>query len=270
MMVCTMAMASAVSVPGFGFSHLDEWIAVALKSGAIVTTSVPLYLASQKKWASGMRVAAGLARPDQHALRLVDGGHVVAGQVVAERHVGADGQVAHAGEGLGNHDAGDVGEAEERRERGALQDHLRAHGEGDRVGARLGGVLDDLVGDLADRLVPADPLPLALAALADPLHRVEHALLAVHVLGVADALLAAARTVVRRVLAGAAVLALLLLAPDDAVLDVDVEGAVAGAVDAPAAPDHPVPGPLAAHHVFPEPVHGRRRRPGPARRPACT
>ena len=38
--------------------------------------------------------------------------------------------------------------------------------------------------------------------------------------------------VVRRVFAGAAVLALLLLAPDDAVLDVDVPGAVAGAVDA--------------------------------------
>ena len=47
-------------MPGFGCSHFDEWIAVALKSGAIVTISVPLYFASQKKCASGMRVAAGL------------------------------------------------------------------------------------------------------------------------------------------------------------------------------------------------------------------
>ena len=61
MIVCTIAMASAVSVPGFGFSHFEEWMAVALKSGAIVTTSVPLYRASQKKCASGMRVAAGFA-----------------------------------------------------------------------------------------------------------------------------------------------------------------------------------------------------------------
>jgi len=61
MMVWTMAMARAVSVPGFGLSHLELWMAVALKSGEMVTTSVPLYLASQKKWASGMRVAAGFA-----------------------------------------------------------------------------------------------------------------------------------------------------------------------------------------------------------------
>ena len=61
MMVCTIAMARAVSVPGFGFSHFEEWIDVALKSGEMLTTSVPLYLASQKKWASGMRVTAGLA-----------------------------------------------------------------------------------------------------------------------------------------------------------------------------------------------------------------
>ena len=88
------------------------------------------------------------------------------------------------------------------------------------------------------------------APLTDPLHRVEDPLLAVHVLGVAQALLAAARTVVGRVLRPA-VLALLLLAPDDAVLHVDVEGAGAGAVRAVGAVGDPVPGPLAAHQVFP-------------------
>ncbi len=61
MMVCAIASASAVSVPGFGFSHFDAWIAEALNSGEMTTTSVPLYFASQKKCASGIRVAAGFA-----------------------------------------------------------------------------------------------------------------------------------------------------------------------------------------------------------------
>ena len=59
-MVCTIAIANAISLPGFGFSHLLACMALALKSGEIEMTSVPLYLASQKKWASGIRVTAGL------------------------------------------------------------------------------------------------------------------------------------------------------------------------------------------------------------------
>ncbi len=119
----------------------------------------------------------------------------------------------------------------------------------------------EAVGDLRRRLLPADALPLALAARALALQRVQHALLAVHVLRLAQPLLAAARAVVGRVVARAPVLALLLLAPDDAVLDVDVEGAVTGAVDAAAAAHDAVPGPLLPHQVFPAAVGpGERRR----------
>src|SRR5690606_35694755 len=107
----------------------------------------------------------------------------------------------------------------------------RAEIEADGARTVLHGIVDEAVGDIVHRLLPGDPLPAALAALARPLHRVEHALLAVHVLGMAQALLAAARAVVGRIL-GAAVLALLLLPPDDAVLHIDVEGAGAGAVGA--------------------------------------
>ena len=49
MMVSIIAIARAISVPGFGLSHLLACIAVALKSGEIEITSVPLYFASQKK-----------------------------------------------------------------------------------------------------------------------------------------------------------------------------------------------------------------------------
>ena len=41
-------MANAESVPGFGFNHKLECIAVGLKSGETEITCVPLYLASQK------------------------------------------------------------------------------------------------------------------------------------------------------------------------------------------------------------------------------
>ena len=50
-----------MSVPGLMLSHFEECIAVGVNSGAMVTTSVPLYFASQKKCASGMRVTAGFA-----------------------------------------------------------------------------------------------------------------------------------------------------------------------------------------------------------------
>ena len=55
-----MPIASAMSVPGFGLTHLLACIALGVNSGEMAMTSVPLYLASQKKWASGMRVTAGL------------------------------------------------------------------------------------------------------------------------------------------------------------------------------------------------------------------
>ena len=189
--------------------------------------------------------------PHQHALRLVHRGHGVAEVGDAGRHVEAGRQVADAGVELGHRDAGDVREAGERGVRGHLDRELRAAAQGDGVGAMLDRDLDELLGDLARRLIPGDALPLAFAALADPLHRVEHALLAVHVARVAQTLVAAARTVVGRVGgAGAFVLGLLLLAPHDAVPDVDVEGAGAGAVGAVGAVRDLVPGPLAAPDVL--------------------
>ena len=59
-MTSTIAIARAASVPGFGFSHKLECIAVGVNSGDIEITCVPLYFASQKKWASGILVTAGL------------------------------------------------------------------------------------------------------------------------------------------------------------------------------------------------------------------
>ena len=90
---------------------------MALKSGEIVTTSVPLYVASQKKCASGMRVTAGLHDPDEaDTCDLKTAAMLSPGRFVAERHVGAHRQVADAGEGFRHHDPGDVGKAEQRRE----------------------------------------------------------------------------------------------------------------------------------------------------------
>jgi hypothetical protein len=118
-------------------------------------------------------------------------------------------------------------------------------------GPVLQRVVDKPVGNLGRGLIPADALPLAFPAFADTLHRIEHALLAIHVLGVTQTLLAATGTIIGRIVARAAILALLLLAPDDAALYVNVHRAVAGAVQTAAAVDHLVPGPLLAHQVFP-------------------
>ncbi len=42
MIVCTIDIARAASVPGFGFNHLLACIAVGVNSGEIAMTSVPL------------------------------------------------------------------------------------------------------------------------------------------------------------------------------------------------------------------------------------
>ena len=107
-------------------------------------------------------------------------------------------------------------------------------------------VVDHRIGDLAERLIPGDALPLARAAWAHPLQRVLHAGGVVHALAEAAALLAAARVEVRHVRSDLRVVGRLLLAPDDPVLDVDVPGAV-GLVPA----VHPV---AAAHHLVPAPA----------------
>ena len=48
-------------MPGLGLTHRLECMAVGVNSGEMAITWVPLYFASQKKWASGRRVTAGLA-----------------------------------------------------------------------------------------------------------------------------------------------------------------------------------------------------------------
>ena len=91
-----------------------------------------------------------------------------------------------------------------------------------RLGPLLDGRIDDRVGDLAQRFVPADALPLARAALADALQGVGDARRRHLEVAVAGALLAAARIRVGNVLARAPVDGVLLLAPADAVLHEDV------------------------------------------------
>ncbi len=112
--------------------------------------------------------------------------------------------------------------------------------------------VDDGVGDLAERPVPGDPLPLALAALARPLQGVEDAVFGVQHLAPHGALLAPHGVHVGHALLHRGVCAGLFLAPDQSVLDVDPEGAVAGvAGNTVAAPEHVVPTPLLAVDVLP-------------------
>ena len=118
------------------------------------------------------------------------------------------------------------------------------------VPARL-HLVDDVVGDLGQRLVPANPLPLTLAALARATERVEHALVGVDVVGVAGPFLTASRIGVGEVVVDGRVVAGLFLSPDLPVLDVDVPRARPGAVDAVGRPGHGVPVPLLAVEIFP-------------------
>ncbi len=114
-----------------------------------------------------------------------------------------------------------------------------------------------MVGDLGQRLVPANPLPLTLAALARATERVEHALVGVDVVRVTGPFLAPARVRVGEALVERRVVAGLFLAPDLAVLDVDVPRARAGAVDAVGRAGDGVPVPLVAVEVLPVPIRIR-------------
>ena len=111
--------------------------------------------------------------------------------------------------------------------------------------------VDDPVGDLAQRLVPGDALPLALAPLSDPLQRLEDPLLVVVLLAPGGALLAAHRVHVGDARLDGGELAGLLLAHDLAVARVHAPGTAAGvAVHRVAAPRHAVPLPAFAVLVF--------------------
>jgi hypothetical protein len=102
------------------------------------------------------------------------------------------------------------------------------------------GLLDRVehgVGDLGERLVPRDALPLTLATFADAVHRVEQAFAPREKLAPRAPLLAAHRVHVRHALLDDRERAGLLLADDGAVLHIDAVRAVARvAVDRMAAP----------------------------------
>ena len=106
--------------------------------------------------------------------------------------------------------------------------------------------VDRPVGDVAERLFPAHPLPGAAAAFADPLERVAEPRGIVHARAVAGPLLAAAGVEVGHRLVGLGIVSRLLLAEDDTFLDVDVPAAAAlvEAVDEMGPLGDSVPGPF--------------------------
>jgi hypothetical protein len=173
----------------------------------------------------------------------------------------AVGHVAHAGPGIqqrGPH--GDV-PAQLGRRVGSVVAVRGAVVVDDGLGAGLERGVDTRVCDLVVGLLPADPLPLALAALAHALHRVEDARLAQVQIAVTRPFLAAPRVEVGYPLARGRIDRVLLFAPDDAVLHEEIEragGETVGAVVA--SLGHPVPLPLRAIDVGPVAVRDAPRR----------
>ena len=102
----------------------------------------------------------------------------------------------------------------------------------ERPRAVLRQCVHELVRDLAHGLIPGDALPLALAARARALERIEQAILFVHGLGVDRSLVAAAGIGVGDIRADLRILRELFLARHHAVLGEYAEGAVALAVRA--------------------------------------
>ena len=142
-----------------------------------------------------------IAVPDQAAFGFVNGRHRVTEQRYAGCHIDAGRQIADSGKGLRELDSRSSHEAPHGSKNRLLHGGLRTRALSNRRWAILDRVIDELVGDLVHRLVPADAFPLAFATLADALHRVQQALLAVHVLRVPQAFLAAAWAVIRHVIA---------------------------------------------------------------------
>jgi len=143
-----------------------------------------------------------------------------------------------------------VDEAAPRGERDRA--HRRDRGEAaDRVVLLVLDGVDDLLGDLGERLVPGDPLPLPLAALAGPTERVRDALVGVHVVAETRSLLTAPRVRIRERLVESGVVAGLLLAPHLPIPRVHLPRAAARAVDAVRRAGLPVPVPLLAVEVLP-------------------
>ncbi len=114
--------------------------------------------------------------------------------------------------------------------------------------------------DVAQRLVPAHPLPLAGATFSDAFERILQPVGIVHAQAVAPALLAAARVEVRDIGIGAGIGGRLFLAEHKAILyiDVPVAAALIPAVDVVGALGDLVPRPLLPEHVLPAAIVRQR------------
>ena len=177
---------------------------------------------------------------------------------LSKGEVDAARQVTDARQELRNGDAGDIREASEATKRAALERHLCAAAVRDAFRSVCHDEIEKLVSDLSSRLFPADPLPFPVTPFTYGLHGVQHTLATVHIFGVPQAFLAAARTIVRRI-SRSAIDSLLLLAPHYAVLDVDIEGAIASTIGAVGTVCDTIPCPLESIQIFERPVAWRGR-----------
>ena len=212
----------------------------------------------------------------------VDVGHTRVGRVadpeqdvVGEEHVVAGAAAEHQSPALdqAQRKVADAGEAVDVGGGQPGVEEMPLHGRADsKVDVCGPVVIDDalvtvfldhvqqLVGDLLQRLVPAQPLPLAGAALAGALHRILDPGRLVHGGAVDAAHRASTGVVVGDVLAGLGVGGGLFLAPDDPVLDVRLERAGGVAVRAQVRDAHDlVPGPFLAVDILPAAVLVCRR-----------
>ena len=131
-------------------------------------TSVPLYFASQKKCASGMRVTAGLQNHTRQQRDLKTAAMVSPSSGSATVICTPVGRSPTPAKASGSSMPRDGGKAAQRGERRALEHHLGAQVETDGTRAKLDRIVDEAVRDLGQRLVPGDALPLAVPRAPPP------------------------------------------------------------------------------------------------------
>ena len=148
----------------------------------------------------GDSCGGGIAGPHQTRFGFEYRRHAIAWQRITQSHMRTDRQIAHACKSFRNVNAGYVRKPKQAGKSGAFQNQGRAHRECNGFGPVFGSVVDKFVGHFGERGIPSNPLPLTFAALAEPFHRIQHALLTVHVFGLAQTLLTTARAIIRNVI----------------------------------------------------------------------